>query len=83
MTTCWSPVSAWQIRTALLCAAYAENLSAWTESPRFCLNLPAFNRVAIHEEIGEVITHMAFYAGWPTAMTAGRIARKVFEEAKS
>src|ERR671922_848224 len=35
------------------------------------------------EEIGEVITHMALYAGWPTAMTAGRIARKVFEEAKA
>ena len=35
------------------------------------------------EEIGEVITHMAFYAGWPAAMTAGRIARKVFDEAKS
>jgi len=34
-------------------------------------------------EIGEVITHMAFYAGWPTAMTAGRIARKVFDGAKS
>ena len=24
------------------------------------------------EEIGEVITHMALYAGWPTAMTAPR-----------
>jgi 4-carboxymuconolactone decarboxylase len=35
------------------------------------------------EEIGEVITHMAFYSGWPTAMTAGRIAKKVFEGAKS
>jgi 4-carboxymuconolactone decarboxylase len=32
------------------------------------------------EEIGEVITHMALYAGWPTAMTAGRIAQQVFEE---
>ena len=31
------------------------------------------------EEIGEVITHMAFYAGWPTAMTAARIATKAFE----
>lgn len=31
-------------------------------------------------EIGELITHLAFYSGWPTAMTAGRIARKVFEE---
>ena len=33
------------------------------------------------EEIGELITHLAFYAGWPTAMTAGRIAKKVFDEA--
>ncbi len=34
------------------------------------------------EEIGELITHLAFYAGWPAAMTAGRVARKVFDEAK-
>ena len=34
------------------------------------------------EELGEVITHLAFYAGWPAAMTAGRIARKVFDETK-
>ena len=32
------------------------------------------------DEIGEVITHMALYAGWPTAMTAGRIASQVFEQ---
>jgi 4-carboxymuconolactone decarboxylase len=35
------------------------------------------------EEIGEIITHMALYAGWPTAMTAGRIAKKVLDGAKS
>jgi 4-carboxymuconolactone decarboxylase len=35
------------------------------------------------DEIGELITHLAFYAGWPAAMTAGRVARKVFDEAKS
>ena len=33
------------------------------------------------EEIGELITHLAFYSGWPTAMTAGRIAKKVFDGA--
>jgi 4-carboxymuconolactone decarboxylase len=33
------------------------------------------------EEIGELITHLAFYAGWPAAMTAGRIAKQVFDEA--
>lgn len=33
------------------------------------------------EEIIETITHLAFYSGWPTAMTALGIARKVFAEA--
>jgi 4-carboxymuconolactone decarboxylase len=32
-------------------------------------------------EIIETITHLAFYAGWPPAMTALQIARKVFDEA--
>jgi 4-carboxymuconolactone decarboxylase len=32
------------------------------------------------DEIIETITHLAFYAGWPPAMTALQIARKVFEE---
>jgi 4-carboxymuconolactone decarboxylase len=33
------------------------------------------------EEIIGTITHVAFYAGWPPAMTALQIARKVFDEA--
>ena len=32
------------------------------------------------EELSEMITHLAFYAGWPPASTAVTIARKVFEE---
>ena len=32
------------------------------------------------EELSEVITHLAFYAGWPAAMTAANIAREVFEQ---
>ncbi len=35
------------------------------------------------EEIIGVITHLAFYAGWPPAMTALKIARQVFEESES
>lgn len=31
-------------------------------------------------EIIAVITHIAFYAGWPPAMSALRLARQVFEE---
>jgi 4-carboxymuconolactone decarboxylase len=30
------------------------------------------------DEIGELITHLAFYAGWPAAMTAALIAKEVF-----
>jgi 4-carboxymuconolactone decarboxylase len=33
------------------------------------------------EEVIELITHLAFYSGWPTASTAVGIARKVFDEA--
>jgi 4-carboxymuconolactone decarboxylase len=32
------------------------------------------------EELIEAITHLAFYAGWPTASTAVGIARRVFAE---
>ncbi len=30
-------------------------------------------------ELKEVITHLAFYAGWPKAMSALTVAKKVFE----
>src|SRR5690349_10762454 len=30
-------------------------------------------------ELSEVITHLAFYAGWPAAMTAALVAKGVFE----
>jgi 4-carboxymuconolactone decarboxylase len=31
------------------------------------------------DELVEVITHLAFYAGWPSAMTAISVARDLFE----
>ena len=31
------------------------------------------------EELGELITHVAFYAGWPTAANAVPIAKEVFD----
>jgi 4-carboxymuconolactone decarboxylase len=30
------------------------------------------------EELSEVITHLAFYAGWPSGMTAAGVAKEVF-----
>jgi 4-carboxymuconolactone decarboxylase len=32
------------------------------------------------DELVEVVTHLAFYSGWPTAATAVGIARRVFED---
>jgi 4-carboxymuconolactone decarboxylase len=48
--------------------------------------LPAHLKIALQNgvtkvELTELITHLAFYSGWPTAATAVGIARKVFEEA--
>jgi 4-carboxymuconolactone decarboxylase len=31
------------------------------------------------EEIIEMITHLAFYGGWPVAMSAANVAKRVFE----
>ena len=31
-------------------------------------------------ELSEVITHLAFYAGWPAAMTAALVAKEVFDK---
>jgi 4-carboxymuconolactone decarboxylase len=32
------------------------------------------------EELTEAITHLAFYAGWPSALTAMSVAKDVFEK---
>ena len=32
------------------------------------------------EQLSEAITHLAFYAGWPSAITAVTVAREVFEK---
>jgi 4-carboxymuconolactone decarboxylase len=61
------------ITVATLAALYRTN-----ELPTH-LRLAQQNGVS-REELVELITHLAFYAGWPTAATAVGIARKVFEE---
>ena len=32
------------------------------------------------EELVEAITHLAFYAGWPSAVTAAGLAREVLQD---
>lgn len=34
------------------------------------------------EEMAEAITHLAFYAGWPKAWAAFRMAKKIYEAAE-
>jgi 4-carboxymuconolactone decarboxylase len=34
-------------------------------------------------EISEVITHLAFYCGWPSAMSAAKVARPIFDRSAS
>jgi 4-carboxymuconolactone decarboxylase len=31
------------------------------------------------DELAEVVTHIAFYAGWPSAVTAGEVLRSVLQ----
>jgi 4-carboxymuconolactone decarboxylase len=62
------------VTVATLVALYRTN-----ELP-FHLKFALQNGVT-RAELSELITHLAFYAGWPAAATAVEIARKVFEEA--
>ena len=50
------------------------------------MNSPAMSGVlsngVTREELTELVTHLAFYAGWPVANSAIPILRKAFEEAR-
>jgi 4-carboxymuconolactone decarboxylase len=61
------------ITVATLVALYRFN-----ELP-FHLTFAQRNGVT-QQELIELITHLAFYAGWPCANTAIEVARKVFAE---
>jgi 4-carboxymuconolactone decarboxylase len=40
----------------------------------------ALDNGVTREELVELITHLAFYAGWPNAMSALTVARRVFDQ---
>jgi 4-carboxymuconolactone decarboxylase len=40
----------------------------------------ALNNGVTKDEIVELITHLAFYSGWPTAMSAALRAKEIFEK---
>jgi 4-carboxymuconolactone decarboxylase len=63
------------VTVAALIALYRSN-----ELP-FHMNKALENGVS-RDELIEVITHLAFYSGWPTASTAIGIARQIFADRK-
>ena len=50
-----------------------------TEQLRFHLQHAVDNGVTV-DELVEAITHLAFYSGWPTAMSAAILAKDVFKQ---
>ena len=40
----------------------------------------ALDNGVTEDEVRGLITHLAFYAGWPTAVNAGRVAAEVFDD---
>ena len=40
----------------------------------------ALDNGVTEDELRGLITHLAFYAGWPTAVNAGRVAAEVFHD---
>ena len=43
----------------------------------------AIDNGVTRDEIVEVITHMAFYSGWPTAMSAANVAKDVLDKGEN
>ena len=64
------------ITVATLVATYRpEQLKGHTER--------ALANGVTKDEISELITHLAFYGGWPVAMSAAMVAREVLDQRKA
>ena len=64
-------------RSLITCAACAHR----TEQLKGHLER-ALNNGVTPDEIGELITHLAFYGGWPVAMSSAIVAKDVLEQHK-
>ena len=64
-------------RSLITCAALVAMNRTEQQTGHFAR---AINNGVTKDELIELITHLAFYSGWPTAMSAANVARKVFEE---
>ena len=62
-------------RSLIVCATLISTY--WPEQLKGHLQRALDNGVT-KDEISEMITHLAFYAGWPAAMSAAAIAKDIF-----
>ncbi len=69
-----SPLRPFEMIAALIAMYRPEQLEGHLQR--------AVNNGVTLDEIKEVITHLAFYAGWPSAMSAAQLAYSVFVEGK-
>ncbi|MFK0289756.1 amino acid adenylation domain-containing protein [Streptomyces sp. NPDC090442] len=58
--TAWQAVRAWSAAadltpSATICAAFCEVLAAWSDSPRFTLNVTTFNRLPLHPHVDALV----------------------------
>lgn len=67
-------------RSLVTCAALVA--TGKTEQLRFHFPRALENGVS-RDELVEMITHLAFYVGWPSAMSAIQLAKELFERDKS
>ena len=62
-------------RSLITCAA----LVALGKTEQMSFHFPrAIENGVTQQELVELITHLAFYAGWPNAMSAGAKAKELF-----
>ncbi len=47
--------------SGLLAAAFAQVLTLWSRSPRFTLNVPAFNRLPLHPDVNRILGEFASF----------------------
>jgi 4-carboxymuconolactone decarboxylase len=69
----------WRSDRSLITVATLVALYRTNELP-FHLKKALDNGIS-RNELVELITHLAFYSGWPTANSAVAVAKRVFEEA--
>src|SRR5262249_48892807 len=56
----WQQLKARGVRAGLtpsgiLLAAFAEVLTVWSKTPRFCINLTLFDRLPFHKQVDEIL----------------------------